>query len=305
MPDYRSIPDVAHVELIRGADAQGPPTVLIEAPHGATRREHFDVLAARMCGPLPRDLHEFFHLNTDVGSWEVGRRVAQRVVALEPTATVLVIRCLVPRTLIDTNRVVGADGGDLKAGGLTTALPPYVRDGDDHATLLGLHRAYTSLVERAYATVCGAGGLALVQHTYGPVTLGIDAIDDDIVHNLRAAHAPDVVGSWPLRAQVDLITRDAAGVELAPAGAADALVDAYADLGVEVVVGGTYYLHESTMGALWSARYPGRVLCLEIRRDLLVREWVWNAEMEVDPDAVDRFAGPLADVLFALGGSGR
>jgi hypothetical protein len=39
------------------------------------------------------------------------------------------------------------------------------------------------------------------------------------------------------------------------------------------------------------------VLCLEVRRDLLVREWIWNGENEVVAEKVDRFAGPLVEVI--------
>ena len=46
-------------------------------------------------------------------------------------------------------------------------------------------------------------------------------------------------------------------------------------------------------------------LCLEIRRDLLVRAWTWNGENEIDPAAADRFAAPLAEAISAWLISGR
>jgi hypothetical protein len=41
-------------------------------------------------------------------------------------------------------------------------------------------------------------------------------------------------------------------------------------------------------------RYPGRTLCLEVRRDLLVEDYTPFDEMHVREDAVERISGPLA-----------
>jgi hypothetical protein len=56
-------------------------------------------------------------------------------------------------------------------------------------------------------------------------------------------------------------------------------------------------MHPSTLAHRWAARMPGRVFCLEVRRDLLVRSWTWNDDNEVLGDAVDRFAAPLAAAI--------
>ncbi|MEQ9649430.1 MAG: hypothetical protein RLO52_28285 [Sandaracinaceae bacterium] len=111
---------VARVAHLRGADADpaAPPDLLVEVPHGADRREHYDALHARMVGALPEDLHEFFHANTDMGAWDVGRRVAERILAEDPSRSALLVRCLIPRTFVDTNRLVDA-ADELGAGGLT------------------------------------------------------------------------------------------------------------------------------------------------------------------------------------------
>src|SRR5689334_15142655 len=94
-----SIEGVADVERIDGARAgTGRPALLVEVPHGADRRAHYDALRARMVGALPDDLHVFFHVNTDVGAWQYGRRVAERVVAARPELSAVVVRCLIPRT---------------------------------------------------------------------------------------------------------------------------------------------------------------------------------------------------------------
>ena len=67
---------VVDVEIVRGARARpdAPPDLLVEVPHGADRRAHYDALRARLRGDLPADLHAFFHVNTDVGAWQLGRR---------------------------------------------------------------------------------------------------------------------------------------------------------------------------------------------------------------------------------------
>ncbi len=293
-----SIDGVAFVERMHGADADpsAPPSLLIEVPHGADRRADYDALRARLVGDLPDDLHVFFHVNTDVGAWDYGRRVAERVLAADPRRSALLVRCLVPRTFVDTNRLEDA-GEALESAGLTAGVAPYVRDPRDIALLLELHRAYVGLAKRAYELVCEGGGFALTPHTYGPRTMGIARIDDDIVHALRRAHEPDAWESWPVRAEVDLITRTADGTRYAPEGIVDELVGAYREIGIEAIEGGSYTLHPSTQTWRWSSRYPDRVLCLEVRRDLLVERYTPFEEMRVRPDAADRIAGPLAAAI--------
>src|SRR5690606_36693325 len=70
-----SIEGVVTVELLRGAEAPpaAVPDLLVEVPHGADLRAHYDALRARLVGELPADLHCFFHINTDVGAWAYGR----------------------------------------------------------------------------------------------------------------------------------------------------------------------------------------------------------------------------------------
>ncbi|AKF03884.1 hypothetical protein [Sandaracinus amylolyticus] len=290
-----SLDGVAHVERLDGprADHDAPPALLVEVPHGADRRAHYDALRARMRGALPEDLHVFFHVNTDVGAWEYGRRVAERVIAARPERSALLVRCLIPRTFVDTNRLEDA-AESLATGGMTAGVAPYVRDASDIALLLELHRAYVAVIDRAYEHVCGAGGFALTPHTYGPRTMGIAKIDDDIVHALRAAHEPDAWARWPVRPEIDLITRTPQGELLAPEGMPEALVTAYRALGHEAVEGGAYTLHPSTQAHRFATRHRGQVLCLEIRRDLLVERYEPFDEMRVVSERADRFAAPIA-----------
>jgi hypothetical protein len=286
---------VAHVERIDGpsADPRAAPALLIEVPHGADRRAHYDALRARMIGELPADLHVFFHVNTDVAAWDYGRRVAEKVIAARPDRSALLVRCLVPRTLIDTNRLEESTDG-LASGGMTAGVAPYVRHRDDIALLVALHREYVALVERAYAEVCDAGGLALCPHTYGPRSMGIDAIDERIVDALRRAHEPDEWARWPVRPEIDLITRAPGGVVLAPEDLVRDVIAGYRAIGIAPAECATYELHPSTQTARWSARWPSHVLCLEVRRDLLVERYTPFEEMHAAPDAVERIATPLA-----------
>lgn len=295
-----SIPDVAFVEVLRGAEApaDAAPDLLVEVPHGADRREHYDRLRGRLQGDLPADLHAFFHINTDVGAWAYGRATAEAVLAAQPDRSALLIRSLIPRTFIDCNRPADFAGdADLAQGGVTAGVPSYVRDERDLTLLQGLHRAYVGLVEQAFHQVCGAGGQALVPHTYGPRTLGIEGVDDRIVESLRWACDPERVETWPLRTEVDLLTRDGDGKLLAPAGVEEQLLERFAAAGFAPALNDTYFLHPATLGHGWSARYPGQVVCLEVRRDLLVPAWTPFEEMVADPARARRVAEILAPAL--------
>ncbi|UJR83590.1 hypothetical protein [Sandaracinus amylolyticus] len=292
MTQFVPLEGVAHVERLDGprADRHAAPALLVEVPHGADRRAHYDALRTRMRGALPEDLHVFFHVNTDVGAWDYGRRVAERVIAARPDRSALLVRCLIPRTFVDANRLEDA----AESAGMTAGVAPYVLDADDVALLLSLHRAYVALIDRAYEHVCGAGGFALTPHTYGPRTMGIAKIDDEIVHALRAAHEPDAWSRWPVRPEIDLITRTAEGELLAPEGMPESLITAYRALGHEAVEGGAYTMHPSTQAHRYATRHRGQVLCLEIRRDLLVERYTPFDEMHVLPERADRFATPIA-----------
>jgi hypothetical protein len=52
----------------------------------------------------------------------------------------------------------------------------------------------------------------------------------------------------------------------------------------------TYRLHAATMGYRYSALYPGRVLCMEVRRDLLADPFDPFAEMKIGASKVTRIA---------------
>lgn len=294
-----SLEHVVDVEVLRGRDAPANaiPDLLVEVPHGADERRHYDALRARLRGELPDELHAFFHLNTDVGAWAYGRATAQALVEANPARSAVVLRSLIPRTFIDCNRPADFTGGDLGKGGMTAGIPSYVKDGDDKALLVQLHQSYVRAAEAAFAVVCGNGGVALLPHTYGPRSLGIEAVDDNIVKSLYWACAPERHDTWPLRADIDLLTRDGDGKDLSPPGMEEGLLAAFTGAGYAPKANDTYYLHASSLGHAWSAAWPGRVTSLEVRRDLLVDVWTPFEEMKALPERAEKIAGVLAAAL--------
>jgi hypothetical protein len=302
----RSIPGVADVEAMRGARAaEGAPfDLLVEVPHGADERAHYDALAARLVSPLPERLHGFFHANTDIGAWAYGRFVAERVVEALPTASVLLVRCLLPRTFVDANREL-ATADDLAKGGLTGAMPPYVTDPADQALLHRLHREYVALIDEAYEAVCARGGLALSPHTYGPYVLPIAKIDDTIVAQLEALHAPGTRETLAVRPEIDLLADTKEGECLADPTLVTDVKRRLEASGYAVERSKTYQLLPGSQTFRLSRRYHGRVLCLEVRRDLLVRDYTALTAMAVDDAKVARLGAPLGEAIVQALGARR
>ncbi len=275
--------------------AAGPARLLIEVPHGATERAHYDAVAARLESPLPLRLEKFFHVNTDFGAPELALRVAALVATSTRkarTVGVVVIRALVPRTFIDLNREIHE--GALP--GMTPGLPPYITAAADRDLLLSLYQQYHGAVSTAYQEVCGAGGLAVALHSYAPRSVEV-AVAADIVTTLRAAYRPAIYSTWKLRPGIDCITRDAGGRDLSPPGLVAALRAAYSELDLETGDNSTYHLHPATMGYRFAVSYPGQVLCVEFRRDLLGAPWRPFSPSAVGPRKVARLAQPLAAIL--------
>ena len=316
-----SIADVCEVEVLTAEEPRGAesPELLIEVPHGATRRRHFLATRSRLAGEFPDDLEQFFFVNTDVGSIECARWVARMVTrpaafpelevpSGEPgggerrdVGRVTILRGLLARTFIDCNRVIaGGPTSDLQEG-LTPGLPAYVTRTEDVRTLKSLHGAYQEVAQRAYEAVCGAGGGALILHTYAPRSIRVDGVDEDIVPALRRAYEPAVYESWERRPEVDLISESAEGERLAPGALVRALRHRYARIGVEVAENATYRLHRATMGYVHSARYPGQVLCMEISRELLADPFTPFAEMSISKRKARRMAAPIAAAILSAG----
>lgn len=297
--EMRSIAGVCDAALVRGARSDGRASLLLEVPHGATRAADFSTLRAELAGDYPADLEAFFCVNTDVGAPEVAQRVAEIVVATDPTRACLVLRCLIPRTFVDCNRDIDPTtlARATKAGEMTAGLHAWVRDPRDRTLLLERYAQYRALVTRAYDEVCGAGGRALMVHSYAPRSVDVE-IDDRVVESLRAAYAPDRVGTWPMRASVDLIVDTPEGERLADAAMAAAARREYAAAGFDVVENGAYALHPVSLAHVFARAHPGRTLCLELRRDLLVREFTPFDEMHADPARIERAAAPLARAVL-------
>jgi hypothetical protein len=214
---------------------------------------------------------------------------------------VLIVRGLVARTFIDCNRVIVGGPTSRLRDGLTPALPEYVTRAEDLETLRRMHADYQAVAARAYETVCGAGGTALILHTYAPRSVRLERVDEGIGAALRRAYEPAIYPTWDRRPEVDLITESVNGERLAPPAIVPAVRERYEQIGVEVAENATYRLHEATMGHVHSVRYPGRVLCLEISRELLADPFTPFEEMSVSESKARRMAAPIAAALLENG----
>jgi hypothetical protein len=282
--------------VVRGAaaDPAAAPDLLFEVAHGATAAAHFDGLRAELRGTYDDGLRDFFFVNTDVGAPELALATARAVVARQPRRSAVVVRCLLPRTFVDCNRRIERDAvpSASKAGEMTPGMPPWVRERADQQLLLERYFAYRDVVTAAF-TALAPRGLALFVHTYAPRSIDV-AVDADVGRALRAAYAPDRIGSWPLRPGVDLITHDPDGRELAAPDLARRAAAEFAAAGFEVARNATYALHPITLAHAFALQRPGDTLCLEVRRDLLLPEFVPFVELRPEPAKVERAAQPLA-----------
>lgn len=300
----REVPSSGVVERIvyRGAQAaaRAAADLVIEIPHGATRTSEYVALHAQLRGMFPDGLEDFFHVNTDAGAPELAEALATRLVTTAPRRTVEILRCRIPRTFIDCNRDITADPAAFREGRVTPGVPPYVKDPEDLALLHRLYAAWRDVVGASFAAACGAsggpGGRALMLHTYAPRSVEVE-VDADIVAALHQAYLPDIWPRWPLRPEVDLIGRTLAGGLVVDPALVAALVRAFAGVDVTMAVGETYPLHPSTLAFGAAAAYPGRTLCLEVRRDLLAAPFTPFAEMIISPASTERLAAPLATVM--------
>jgi predicted N-formylglutamate amidohydrolase len=292
---FTSIPDVIDVDLVAGerADSGAAPDLVVEIPHGATRTADFTALAAELESPLPPDLVDFFHVNTDAGAPELGAATARAFVAAEPTRSVAILRCRIPRTFIDCNRQIDAAPEDFKAGKVTPGLMPWITAAADRALLRARYDAYVAAVRAAAAALRPDGALLLL-HSYAPRTVDVE-VDMDIVASLHRAYQPEVEPTWPLRPELDVIARTPDGESRAPAAVVDALRAGVAP--IPVADSATYPLHPSTMAWEHVTARPGRALCLEVRRDLLADPFEPFREMRIGGEKVARLAAPLAAAL--------
>lgn len=295
MEDLTSIDGVCDLTVHAPA---GTPRgwVLVEVPHGATRRADYERVEARLKSQLPKELIHFFFVNTDIGAPE-GAAYLGRALPSDGIG-VVIARCLMPRTFIDTNRVIAKTTKGTVVDGLTAAVPGYIDDAADIEWLGAQHAAYHALVDRAYARVCGEQrGFAVQLHSYAPKSVSIEKTDAGIIEALHAAYVPETYAKWPERPQVDLIAATADGsFRCSPKLVEDAKA-AYAEAGIKAEENATYHLHPATMGLVYAQAYPERVLCLELNRGLVADPFTPFGESPISAAKVERMTAPVAKVL--------
>ena len=269
---------------------EGAPSLLFEIPHGATEAQHYDALRGRLKSDLPDGLEGFFHINTDIGAPEVASAAARKL-SRDGFRRVVILRSLVPRTFIDCNRALEHPG----AGAVTPGLPDYIDHDEDRELLIGMHRCYAQAAKDAYAAVCGAdpAGRAITLHTFAPRSIALTKVERSIVEDLRAAYQPGVYKTWPMRPEVDLITRAADDEMLASHALLSTTKPALERVGFQVTENATYRLFHATMAYWHSKRWPDRVLCLEMRRDLLAEEFLPFLPMRIADSKAERFADAI------------
>ena len=297
MAQLASIPDISDINVIRGSTAapDRPPDLIVEIPHGATRTADYDAVAAKLTSPLPSNLVDFFHVNTDAGAPELAVAIARRFVAEASSRTVVVLRCLIPRTFIDCNRRVDASPEEFRAGMVTPGLMPWITSPEDRALLRAAYDRYVAAVAAA-TSMLGSDGAILLLHSYAPRTVDVE-VDRDIVANLRRAYRPEIEPTWPLRPEVDVISKSLDGTDHAPRAVVDTLRDELASLGIAVANSETYPLHPSTLAWNRVDEHPGRAVCIEVRRDLLADPFEPFAQMTIGDDKVARLVPAFVAAL--------
>lgn len=272
--------------------------VLIEVPHGATRRADYDAVATRLKSQLPAQLEHFFFVNTDVGAPEGAQWLGESLSA--QGVGVVFARCLIPRTFIDTNRVVGQTTAGVVVNGMTPAVQGYVTAPEDVEYLTAQHARYHELVKSLYAQVCGKlQGLALQLHSYAPRSVGIEKTDAQIVEALHAAYVPEVYEKWPQRPAIDLISATEDGSFRTSPGLVRDLVKAYAAADLDAKENATYHLHPVTMGYVYAKAYPGQVVCVEMNRGLICAPFTPFGVSPINEAGLERLVSPIGAVLKA------
>ena len=315
MQAITSLPDICEVYQFAGPRAGEQPTVFIELPHGATTLAHLDRAKARTRIYDPR-YDSFFLANTDQGSPEYAHRLARWMTDPEAAATlagaddqlaqayrrlaehtrVLVVRALLPRTIVDVNRVWEMNEEQRKQARLTGVHAPFIPE-EDLPGIRQAHRHYNLTAARAYDLVCGSGGHAFNLHTYAPISVNI-VEGEHIVDTLQRAYLPENVGSFPRRPAVELITAPPEAPSLAPAELVTLLKRSYAEIGIEAVENDPFPLHPLTSCHDHAQRHPGKILIMEISRDLLAEPFDPFIEMFIDPARVERMTRPIAAAWY-------
>ena len=285
-------------EVTTYAAAGSRKWLLIEVPHGATRKSDYDAVVGKLKSTLPAQLEHFFFVNTDIGAPEgaawLGRALSAQGI------NVLALRCLIPRTFIDTNRVIAQTQQGVVVDGLTPAVPGYIDSQEDATWLTAQHARYHEVAQAAYQEVCrGADGLALQLHSFSPRSVAIEKTDGDIVTALHAAYVPEVYAKWPERPPIDVISALADGTFRAAPKLVDAVLAAYAADGIAAKENGTYHLHAVAMGYVYARAYPDQVVCVELNRGLVADPFVPFGVSPISEAKVAKMVSPLGRVLAA------
>ncbi|MDJ0838408.1 MAG: hypothetical protein QNK37_17960 [Acidobacteriota bacterium] len=295
----QSIDHVCEVSLISGCNAPAatPPDVFIELPHGATEMHHLQA-AKRLTRQYPGDRHDlFFTANTDQGSPEYALRLAEMLTETDPSMKVLILRCLLPRTIVDVNRIWAKDE-EAGAAGLTRGVPDYITHPDDLAKIIAIYERYQDQARKGYDVVCGNGGFAFNLHTYAPISVKPNP-DEYIVDTLIKAYQPDMVDTWPKRPVVELITAPPGGASLTDDALCAGIVEAYAAIGIEALENDPFPLHPATMAYEHAVRYPGQTLTLELSRASLAEVFDPFIIMTICPEKVETMTRPPAAAFQA------
>lgn len=286
------------VEVTVSAAPGSRKWLLIEVPHGATRKSDYDAVAQKLKSTLPEQLEHFFFVNTDIGAPEGAAWLGKTLSA--QGINVVVTRCLIPRTFIDTNRVIVPNGEGKVVDGLTPGMPGYIDSPEDAKWLTAQHGRYHQVVSAAYQEVCrGADGLALQLHSYSPRSVSIEKTDGNIVTALHAAYVPEVYAKWPERPPVDVISALQDGSFRAAPKLVDAVLAEYAADGIAAKENGTYHLHTIAMGYEYARAYPQQVVCVELNRGLVADPFVPFGVSPISEAKVAKLVAPLGRVFAA------
>lgn len=290
----KTVEGVCEIRVWEPAHAEA--WLLVEVPHGATRKSDYDAVFSKLKSKLPAQLEHFFFVNTDIGAPE-GAEYLGRTLSAQGIG-VMFVRCLIPRTFIDTNRVVALDAKGAVKDGLTPGVPGYVTDAEDIAWLTERHAAYHSVVRRAYDWVLGEKrGMALQLHSYAPKSVDIKNTDDNIVNALHDAYVPEVYAKWPERPSVDLIAATADGAFRCDPRIVAAIREEYAKDGIKAEENATYHLHPVTMGLAYAQLFPNRVFCVELNRGLVADPFTPFGVSPISTEKVAKMTAPVGRVL--------
>ena len=127
-------------------------------------------------------------------------------------------------------------------------------------------------------------------HSYAPRSVGIDTIDHQIVKNLHWAYQEEVYKNWPLRPQIDFIAKTKDDQWLGAKEKILSIKQRMESDGLEVGISATYPMHPATTAYMHSEKYPNQTLCIEIRRDLLMKDFRPFMQLEAHQHQIQRFA---------------